>query len=202
MSKKGIPREIRTLQSVPTMQEYKSELNRLSTNLRALVTLRLLAETGMSRIEVCTILRSNLNVERRELFLHRSKAIKKIKNGKTVYVERNRHVPINSNLMPLLMAYLGTHDSPFIIAQHSHFKKIHALKPESLNKLFLTWEIPWSPHKYRHFFKSQMKFSMIKNKSVDMEVIKEIMGHSMSVAEKYGENPLEYKLELVDRTFG
>lgn len=164
--------------------------------------LRLAAETGMTRIELATIKKINLNRERRELYLHRSKAVKKKKSGRIIYVERNRNVPINNGLMPLLLAYIDSHNSPYIFAQKHNFKSIKHLEPESINKLFLDWGIKHSPHKYRHFFKSQCKWWMIKNRRMDMEVVYEIMGHRLSVSESYGENPIEYKLEVVDAVFG
>lgn len=190
-----------TKQSIPTMEQYQAELRRLSTNLRALVMLRLAAETGMTRIEIASIKKENLDRSRRELYLHRSKAVKRKKDGKIVYVERNRHVPINASLMPLLLAYVDSHDSPYIFNQSHHYKVIHPMLPEAINALFIKWEIPWSPHKFRHFFKQQVKDWMIKERQVDTEVIKEIMGHEMNIHESYGANTLEYKLRIVDGTF-
>ncbi len=44
---------------------------------------------------------------------------------------------------------------------------------------------------------------MIKEKQIDIQVIKEIMGHTLQVHEKYGgESPFEYKLDIVDSVFG
>jgi integrase len=192
----------KTLKSVPTMNEYSELKVMLATNIRGLVMMRMAAETGITRIELATILKVNLNIEKCELFLHRSKAVKKRKNGKIVYIERNRYVPINSSLMPLLLAYIDSHDSPHIFAQKNHYKNVRGLAPESIDAMFKSWGIPFTPHKFRHFFKSQMKFNMINEKSVDIEVIKEIMGHSLSVSEMYGDNPFEYKLKLVNQTFG
>ena len=55
----------------------------------------------------------------------------------------------------------------------------------------------------RHFFRSQVRSWMIKEKQIDIKEIKEIMGHILQVHEKYGgESPFEYKLEIVDSVFG
>lgn len=186
---------------IPTLEEYKSELRRLSTNIRALVMLRITAETGMTRIEIVNLHKEDFNQSRRELYLRRSKAVKSKKDGKIAYVERNRYVPINASLMPLLIAYMNSHDSPYIFAQEHHYKKIHNMTPQSINALFVKWKIPWSPHKFRHFFKQQIKDYMIRERQVDTEIIKEILGHSRNVHEKYGENSLEYKLRIVDGAF-
>lgn len=191
----------RTIKSVPTMDEYRELKIMLATNLRGLVMMRLAAETGITRIELANIMKINLNREKCELFLPRSKAVKKKKNGKTVYVERNRYVPINSSLMPLLLAYIDSHDSPYIFAQKNHYKKIKGLAPESIDLMFKSWGIPWAPHKFRHFFKSEMKTSMINNKAVDIEVIKEMLGHNLSVTEQYGYNSFGYKMDLVNKAF-
>ena len=191
-----------TLQSIPTMEEYKQELIRLSTDLRALVTLKLLAETGMTRIEVVNIKKENLDRERRELYLPRSKAVKHTISKKVVYIERNRHVPINSSLMPLLTAYINSHDSSYILMQERHFKDMHHMTPEAVNALFNVWQIKWSPHKFRHFFKQQLRDYMIRERQIDGEIIRELMGHNQDVHEHYGSNPWEYKLRLVDGAFG
>lgn len=191
-----------TLKSVPTMDEYRELKIMLSTNLRGLVMMRLAAETGITRIELAYILKDNLNIDKCELYIPRSKSVKKKIKGKIQYVERNRYVPINSTLMPLLLAYINSHDSPYIFPPKNHYRKINHIAPEVINKLFKEWDIPWSPHKFRHFFKQQMKESMIKNKAVDMEVIKELMGHNLSISERYGSNSFEYKMDLVNRTFG
>jgi len=201
MTKKGNTDVFATLKEVPSMKQYEDYKILLGKNIRGLVMMRLAAETGITRLELATVLKSNLNRDRYELYLHRSKAVRKFKGGKYVYVERNRFVPINSSLMPLLCAYVDSHDSPYIFAQTNHFKNVRHIAPESIDKLFIKWGIKHSPHKFRHFFKSQMKFNMIKNKSVDMEVIREIMGHTLTVSESYGDNPIEYKLQLVNETF-
>lgn len=192
----------RTLQSIPTMEQYEAEKKRLASNRRALISLRLTAETGMTRLELVTNYKSDLDRKRRDLYLHRSKAVKKIKAGKIIYVERNRHVPINYSLMPLLEAYMDSHDSPYIMMQEHHYKDVHSMSPESINALFLKWEIPWSPHKFRKFFRTQVKFWMITNKQVDIEVLDELMGHNQTIGARYSDNPFDYKLSIVDAVFG
>lgn len=192
----------KSIQSVPTVEEYKAYKIMLASNLRGLVMMRLAAETGVTRIELAHVRKDNLDAKRSELYLPRSKAVQRKKDGKIVYIERNRWVPINASLLALLIAYIGTHDSPYIFNTKHHFKKVSHLKPESINRLFTEWGIKHSPHKFRHYFKMCMKTSMVNERSIDYEVIREIMGHSLSVSEKYGFNSLEYKLNLVNRAFG
>ncbi len=44
---------------------------------------------------------------------------------------------------------------------------------------------------------------MIKEMQIDIKVIKEIMGHTLEVYEKYGgESSFWYKLDIVDPIFG
>lgn len=71
-----------------------------------------------------------------------------------------------------------------------------------INTLFDNVGIEWSPHDCRHFFRSQVRRWMISNRSIDIQVIKEIMGHALDVHEQYGgESDFEYKLEIVDKVF-
>lgn len=188
---------------LPTMEQYKAILQSLSNNPRALVTLKLLAETGMTRIEVVHIEKRNLDIEKRELYIPRAKAVRHKVNKKFVYIERNRYVPINSSLMPLLTLYINSHDSPYILIQDHHFKDMHHLTPESINALFKVWDIKrWSPHKFRHFFKQQVKDYMIRERQMDDEVLRQMMGHNQDVHQTYGDNSWEYLLRIVDGTFG
>ena len=113
-------------------------------------------------------------------------------------------MPINSSLYPLLRAYLDTSPGPFLINRMRNTNIHLPLTPRNINTIFdKHLHIPWSPHDCRHFFRSRVRFWMIKEKQIDIQVIKEIMDHTLEVHEMYGgESPFEYKLDIVDSVFG
>ena len=188
---------------VPTWEQYKTALSRISYDIRGTVIVRLLSECGMAREELAYALRSNLDrYHQRGIWIEKAK---RVKNGsKNHYEMRIREVPVNSSLYPLLKAYLETHTSPFIIDRVRTTHELLPLTSRNINMIFeKQLNIPWSPHDCRHFFRSQVRLWMIKKKQIDIQVIKEIMGHTLQVHEAYGgESPFEYKLEIVDSVFG
>ena len=112
---------------------------------------------------------------------------------------RTREVPLNTSLYTLLRAYIASHSSPYMIDRLRHGKVPKPLTPRMVNTFFADNCIPWSPHDCRHFFRSQVRRWMIENRRIDMQVIKEIMGHTLDVSERYGgDSDFGYKLEIVD----
>lgn len=185
---------------VPTKQQYTKTLQDNSEDLRGTVIIRLLCECGMAREEVVNLERGNLNrFHPRGLWIEKAKRIKKGKK----YEMRSREVPINSTLYTLLQAYLSTHTSPYIIDRVKHGSKPEPLTPRMINTLFERMGVAWSPHDCRHFFRSQVRKWMIYERRMDEQVIKEIMGHTLAINERYGgESDFDYKLDIVDQVFG
>ena len=186
---------------VPTWEQYKKELYRISCDIRGTIIVRLLSECGIAREELACALRINLDKNHtRGLWIEKDK---KVKNGSD-YEMVSREVPVNSSLYTLLKAFLDTSSGPFIINRKRSTGMQLPLTPRNINTIFDEHlNIPWSPHDCRHFFRSQVRSWMIKEKQIDIQVIKEIMGHTLQVHEKYGgESPFEYKLEIVDSVFG
>ncbi|MCD4766364.1 MAG: site-specific integrase [Methanosarcinales archaeon] len=186
---------------VPTWEQYKKELSRISSDIKGTIIIRLLSECGIAREELACALRINLDLHHtRGLWIEKAK---KVKRG-SGYEMRSREVPVNSSLYPLLKAFLDTSPGPFVINRMRSTNMQLALTPRNINTIFDNHlNIPWSPHDCRHFFRSQVRFWMIREKQIDIQVIKEIMGHTLQVHEKYGgESPFEYKLEIVDSVFG
>jgi len=71
------------------------------------------------------------------------------------------------------------------------------------NYLYEEAHIPWSPHKSRHYFRTQLKRWMRENRQYDEEVIDALMGHQPRDArEMYGVIDEDYKKEIVDKVFG
>lgn len=204
MPVKGVSLPHVTDQEVPTRTQYKQLLVRFATNHRVLAMIRTLSETGMTRQELVNIRKDNFDIELHRLFLPKSKAIRdKRQNGKWTYKERNRYIPINSNLLPILLSYMNSHDSPYIFPPLNRYKNIRPMAPSTVNEIFAHNDIAWSPHKLRHYFRMQVRVWMIKERRVDMQVVKEMMGHKLTVDETYGgQSDFEYKLEILDSVFG
>lgn len=204
MPKKGQPLPHATEQAQITANQYKTLLSKLSKNTKAVVMIRMFAETGMASEELVNLRKVDLDIDERRLYIVKSKKIKdKKQRGKWIYKERNRYVPINSSLMPLLIAYMNSHDSPYIFPPGYKYKKIRPMKPGSVNEMFIRWGILHSPHKFRHFFRAYVRHWMMTERRIDSQVIKEIMGHKKDMHEEYGgESLFEYKLEIVDGVFG
>lgn len=183
----------------PTKDQYQKVLNNISTDLRSTIVVRMLSECGIAREEVVNLKRTDLDrIHPRGFWVEKAK---KIKKGNK-YVMRSREVPINSSLYPMLKAYLQTHDSNYLINRKRITDKPKPLTPRAINLLFESNQIEWSPHDCRHFFRSQVRYWMIQNKQIDIQVIKEMMGHVLNVSESYGgDSPFEYKLEIVDSVF-
>lgn len=187
---------------IPTRNQYTDTLNDVSGDLRTTLIIRLMCETGMAREELVNLERDNLDrMHKQGIWIQKAKKIKM--GSKKEFVMRSREVPLNTSLYTLLKAYMDTHTSPIIINRAKARGKHIALEPHSINRIFDEKDLIWSPHKSRHFFKAQARRWMIDNRCIDVQVIKEIMGHVLTVAEKYGgESDFDYKLEIVNGIFG
>ena len=191
---------------VPTKGQYTEQLQTLSGNLRGTIMMRLCCETGIARDELANLRRENLDkIHPGGLWIDEAKVIKdKKRHGKWEYEMRVREVPVNTSLYTLLDAYLQTHTSLYIVDRTRHTKDVKPLKANSINHIFDNeLNCAWSPHDCRHFFRSQVRKWMIKERQMDEQVIKEMMGHSLSISERYGgESDFDYRLDIVNATFG
>lgn len=187
----------------PTRAQYNEKLRELSDNLRGTVMLRLASETGIVREELATIERGNLDrMHKQGLWVEKAKMVKR--GGRNEYAMRSREVPINSGLYTLLQAYLATHTSPYIVDRLRHTKEPTRLTNSAINFIFdQQLHIEWSPHRCRHFFKNQVYSWLRKNRMMDGEAVRSIMGHQNRDAhEGYGSADFEWGLEIVEGTFG
>lgn len=202
---------------IPTTQQYNEQLDRLTDKLaetndnsekhrfymRGIVMLRLPSETGIAREEMITIKRSDLDRDyKRGLWIEKAKKIKV--RGKKEYTMRQRNVPVNRSLYTLLKSYMDTHTSPYIIdrIRDDGHSTAQPLTIGSVNDIFTAMEIPWSPHDCRHYFRKAVRTYMMEQKAIDIQTIKEILGHTLTIDEQYGgETDFDYKLKLVDAVF-
>jgi len=196
---------MRTKETIPSREQYKQTLERLSTEGRwdCLIAVRLGCEMGMARIDICNAEVKNIDKHhKRSLWVEVSKLVKRGRSKeKPIYKMRSRDIPVNSNLYSVLMNYVNK-DAKYILRR----ERGDISKPfdvQRINQLYEETRIPWSPHKSRHYFRTQLKRWMRENRCYDEEVIDALMGHQPRDArEMYGVIDEDYKKEIVDKVFG
>ena len=192
---------------IPDKIIYKNTINKLieNDNITECITVRLGCELGMTRLEIVNAKESDVDkIHQRGLDVSVAKRVRrgsKRVNGEKIpnFEMRTREIPINSNFYQLLKTYTK-HSGTFILQRKrgSEKKPFHV---DMIDKMYYQNNIPWSCHRSRHYFKSQVWSWMIKNKQNDSGLMKELMGHQKDTHESYGEYSWDYKLEIVDGTF-
>lgn len=194
---------------VPDQKTYRETLTRLMENdeITTLITIRLGCELGMTRIEIVNAKVDDVDVHhKRSLNVKVAKRVrrgsKKVDGKKVpVFKMRTRDLPININLYQLLKTYMKGSEVYLLHREKGDPRK--PFIPRYVNYLYETNSIPWSSHKSRHYFKSQVWSWMMKNHQPDRALLQEFMGHQKdSVHDAYGEYSWDYKLEVVDGVFG
>ena len=192
---------------IPDKQTYKETLNRLadSNDMRTLIAVRLACEMGMTRLEIVNARVSDIDrINKRGLWVEVAKRVRrgnKIVNGekKANFEMRQREIPINSDLYQLLMAYVSS-GQMYILRRMKGDIKNHFI-PRNINLWYAVNDISWSPHRSRHYFKSQVWSWMMQNKQVDPGLLKELLGHQKTTTEDYGEYAWDYKRDVIDKVF-
>lgn len=186
---------------IPSKQQYRDTLKQLTENIqmKALIAVRLGCELGLSRLEICNAEVSNIDrYHKRGLWIDVAKKIRKGKK-KVEFVMRKREIPVNVGLYGLLNTYIQ--DNQKFIVQRSKGNINKSMNPLQINYLYDVAGINWSSHKSRHYFKTQVWNWMRKERQIDTALVKELMGHTKSVDENYGEIDWEYKLGVIDAVF-
>lgn len=197
--------EKRTL--VPDLEMYHQTLARLTENKQTitLIVVRMGCELGMTRLEIVNAKVSDIDrINKRGLWIEVAKRVRrgrKIVNGKKVPVfeARQREIPINSNLYQLLTTYTNNNRLFILMREKGSIDK--PFSPRYVNTLYEQNNIPWSNHRSRHFFKSQVWSWMQKERQVDPGLLKEYLGHQKSTTENYGTYSWDYKREVLDKVF-
>jgi len=192
-------KEKRGKETIPSKTQYQSLLRNLSTTKLwdTLLVVRMGCEMGLSRQDIVHSEISNIDRHHpRGLWIEISK---KVKRGKT-YKMRSREIPINSSLYQFIQNYIDV-EQKFILKR----KRGDVSKPfsiQKINELYEKGNITWSPHKARHYFRTQLKKWMRENRQFDAEVIDSFMGHKPREArEMYGVIDWDYKQEIIDKVF-
>lgn len=191
--------EKRGKETIPSKQQYTETIKELSTKKEwdVLLVVRMGCEMGMSRQDIVNAEIKNIDRHHpRGLWIETSKRVKR--KGK--YEMRSREVPINSSLYSFIQNYIDSNNK-YILKR----KKGNILKPNSeqkINELYEKGNIFWSPHKSRHYFRTQLKMWMRQQRSVDEELVDSLMGHQPKEArEMYGVIDWSYKQEVIDKVF-
>ena len=184
--------------TIPSKAQYQETLTRLVTDklFDVVLVVRMGCEMGMSRQDIVNAEIKNLDKKPRGLYVEKSKLVKR--GGK--YQMRSREIPINPNLYSFIQQYIDR-DQKFILKKtreiEEPFKVLH------VNELYNKGNVSWSPHKSRHYFRTQLKTWMRAQRSMDEELIDSLMGHQPRGArELYGVIDWSYKQEIVDKVFG
>jgi len=194
---------------IPDKKTYHETLTWLTEQgeITTLVAVRLGCELGMTRIEIVNAKVNDVDTQnKRCLTIRIAKRVRrgsKTVNGKKVpnFQMRIRDVPINVNLYQLLKTYMKNSEI-YILHREKGDPRKHFI-PRYINYLYESSDICWSPHKSRHYFKSQVWSWMMKNRQPDRALLQDFMGHQRdTVHDAYGEYAWDYKLEVVDGVFG
>ena len=194
---------------VPNTETYKKTLTSLIEHDQdtTLMCVRMGCEMGMTRIEIVNARVSDMDrYNKRGLWIKVAKAVrrgkKRMEDGtlKPKFEMRSREVPVNPELYQLIKSY-ADEDQVFILKRKKGKIDI-PFAPRYINTLYEKANIPWSSHKSRHFFKSQIWAWMRENRQVDPGLVKDLMGHKKTVTEIYGSISWDYKCGVVDKVFG
>ena len=190
-------------ESIPSKTQYQETLTRLITEklFDVVLVVRLGAECGMSRIEIVNAEVNNIDKNhKRSLWIEKAKLVRRGgSKNKPIYKMRSREIPINPNLYQFLMQYIDK-DSKFILSKKEKIDE--AYKVLHINELYEKGNVPWSPHRSRHYYRTRLKDWMRRNRQMDDEVVDALMGHRpRGVRESYGIIDWDYKQELVDKVF-
>lgn len=191
--------KMRGKETIPSKEQYQKAINDLSTNKQwdIVLVVRMGCEMGMSRQDI-------VNAEIRNVDRHHPRGLwidisKKVKRGKK-YEMRSREVPINSSLYQLIQTHKGDNQKYILKRKRGDIAK--PFDVQRINELYEKGGIMWSPHKARHYFRTQLKVWMRKNRQYDEEVIDALLGHKPREArEMYGVIDWDYKRDIIDKIF-
>jgi len=195
-------KEPRSIETVPTKEQYIQELNKLVTNryFDCYKVVRLGCEMGLSRQDIVYLETTNIDrYHPRGLWIAVSKKINVGTMEKPRLVMRTREVPINQSLYAYLKQTIDVNSKYILCKSKGNINVPFTI--QKIDELYKEALVPWSPHKSRHFFRAFVWEWMRKNRQVDPGLMKELMGHKKTVDESYGTILWDYKLDVIDKVF-
>lgn len=157
------PKRNKSLPSVLSLQEVLRILQ-ATKNLKHRFIFALLYSSGLRIGEALSLRVSDLNIERRQIFIHRSKG------------RKDRVVILADTILPLLYNYLNTYQPRhFLIEGRSGYAYQASSVRASLKRAVLRAKITKTvtPHTLRHSFATHLLET-----GVDLRYIQELLGHS------------------------
>lgn len=186
--------------AIPSKQQYHDTLREIieAGDSRLALIVRMGCELGMSRLEIAFAEVDNIDrYHKRSIYIKVAKKVRRENDWKY----RSREIPINIGLYSLLQASIDE-DWKYIIKKYKTIQIPSPINPGYISAMYKQANIPWSSHKSRHYFKNCMMDWMRRNRSVDVQLVKTLMGHKLDVNESYGSISWDYKQEIVDKVFG
>lgn len=185
---------------IPSTRIYEDTLDLLNEkeDIRTVIICRLAAEGSCSRIEI-----ANAKIEeidstyKRGLELSVAKRVKG-KHAKESHM-RTRCIPLNYSLYNYLLNHLDLNQTYVISRRRGDLNK--AFNSRHINYFLENANLSFTAHHLRHYFRTKVWEWMVKNRQQDVGILKQLMGHSLSVSESYHQYSWHYKLELVDKVF-
>jgi integrase len=207
LRKDGISYErqkMRGNETIPSKDQYVQTLSRLATEGKwdCLIAVRLGCEMGLARIDIVNAEVLNINRNHpRSLWVEISKKVRRGGSKEKPSMKmRSREIPINPSLYSVLMNYIDK-DSKYILKR----KKGDITKPfgeQRINDLYKEGNVSWSPHKSRHYFRTELRDYLREHKQMDDELVDSLMGHQpRNASEMYGVIKWEHKQDAVDKAF-
>lgn len=187
-------------ETIPSKTQYKQLINELTTKKLwdAVIAVRMGCELGLARIDIINAEIKNIDLHHpRGLWVEISKKVKR--KGKEMEM-RSREIPISPSLYGFIQNYIDSNQKYILKRQRGNIMKPFGV--QKINELYDLGAVSWSPHKSRHYFRTQLKKWMRENRQFDEEVIDALMGHQPRDAkEMYGVIDWEYKQDIVDQVF-
>jgi integrase len=183
---------------IPSNEQYQAVIKNLTEKnlFRTLISVRMGCEMGMSRLEICNARLSDLDrYHQRGLWVEIAKRVRRGNQFQT----RSREIPVNSSLYALLKGF-STRNPVYILCREKG-DHMTPLEPRNINFMYSFAEIPWSPHKSRHYYKNRVLDWMRTNKQVDFELIADLLGHKKTQTQQYGSISWDYKINTIDEVF-
>ena len=185
---------------VPSWDEYQEALKKVSEYHKMTMILRLGHELGISPYALVNLKKCHLNTQKpRSIFIEIAKGVVRGKKRKAVTM-RSRLLPLNDTLYSQLMMYVETHDAPYIIPNERFPMK--PLTVQRVSQLYQKYDIKWTPHKARSFFRNQLKSQLIPKGMYSETEVRKIMGHQpRDSAERYDDLNFELAMLYVNEAF-
>ena len=110
------------------------------------------------------------------IWVELSKRVNKGSRKTPKYKMRSREILINKNLYAFLLKYIDKKTKYILKKKRGETNQPNTI--QRIDELYKYNNIPWSPHKSRHYFRTEVKGWIREQRSMDEELINEYMSHT------------------------